>query len=74
MRGAHPSSWRAEALETLRLSVPLAAANMLQMAVYAIDVIFVARLGQTALAASAVGQPVRPDGVERLFAGGRWPR
>jgi MATE family multidrug resistance protein len=54
MRGAHPSSWRAEALETLRLSVPLAAANMLQMAVYAIDVIFVARLGQTALAASAL--------------------
>jgi hypothetical protein len=32
----------------------LAAANLLQMAVYAIDVIFVARLGQTPLAASSL--------------------
>ena len=39
---------------TLRLAVPLAAANLLQMAVYAIDVIFVARLGQQALAASSL--------------------
>jgi len=48
------SLWRTEALATLRLAVPLAAANMLQMAVYAVDVIFVARLGQTALAASSL--------------------
>lgn len=40
--------------ETLRLAVPLATANMLQMAVYAIDVIFVARLGQSELAASSL--------------------
>jgi MATE family multidrug resistance protein len=40
--------------ETLRLSLPLAAANMLQMAVYAVDVIFVARLGQASLAASSI--------------------
>ena len=38
----------------LRLAVPLAAANLLQMAVYAVDVIFVARLGQAALAASSL--------------------
>jgi MATE family multidrug resistance protein len=38
----------------LKLALPLAAANMLQMAVYAIDVIFVARLGQSQLAASSL--------------------
>lgn len=48
------SLWRAEALGTLQLAVPLAAANMLQMAVYAIDVVFVARLGQMQLAASSL--------------------
>ena len=38
----------------LWLAGPLVAANLLQMAVYAIDVIFVARLGQEALAASSL--------------------
>ena len=38
----------------MRLAAPLAAANVLQMAVYALDVIFVARLGPGALAASAL--------------------
>ncbi|MCC6829509.1 MAG: MATE family efflux transporter [Novosphingobium sp.] len=49
------SAFRVELGATLRLSGPLALANMLQMAVYAIDVIFVARLGQEALAASSLG-------------------
>lgn len=49
-----PSPFRAELAATLRLAGPLAAANLLQMAVYAIDVIFVARLGQEALAASSL--------------------
>lgn len=51
-----PSStpFRAELGATLRLAAPLAAANLLQMAVFAIDVIFVARLGQEALAASSL--------------------
>ncbi len=49
-----PSSFRAELGATARLAVPLAAANLLQMAVYAIDVIFVARLGEEALAASSL--------------------
>lgn len=44
----------AEMAATLRLAAPLAAANLLQMMVYAIDVIFVARLGQAALAASSL--------------------
>ncbi|WP_236672021.1 MATE family efflux transporter [Croceicoccus sp. YJ47] len=42
---------RDELRESTRLAAPLAAANLLQMAVYAIDVIFVARLGTEQLAA-----------------------
>jgi MATE family multidrug resistance protein len=49
-----PSTWRGETAATLRLAAPLAAANLLQMLVYAIDVIFVARLGEEALAASSL--------------------
>lgn len=52
---APASPLRSEFRATLRLAVPLAAANLLQMLVYAIDVIFVARLGQQALAASSLG-------------------
>ena len=55
MRGTgHPSPFRAELGATFRLAWPLALANLLQMAVYAIDVIFVARLGQDALAAASL--------------------
>jgi MATE family multidrug resistance protein len=54
MSRATTSPFRAELSATLRLAAPLAAANVLQMAVYAIDVIFVARLGQEALAASSL--------------------
>lgn len=49
-----PSTWRGELLALLRLAAPLAAANLLQMLVYAMDVIFVARLGDEALAASSL--------------------
>ena len=49
-----PSTWRSEFAETLRLAGPLALANLLQMLVYAIDVIFVARLGEQSLAASSL--------------------
>lgn len=48
----HP--WRTELGETLKLSWPLALANLLQMLTYAIDVIFIARLGEEPLAASAL--------------------
>ncbi|QUM72270.1 MATE family efflux transporter [Sphingopyxis granuli] len=50
-----PRTFRVEFRETLALAWPLAAANLLQMLVHAIDVIFVARLGDTALAASSLG-------------------
>ncbi|MBB4857648.1 MATE family multidrug resistance protein [Novosphingobium chloroacetimidivorans] len=46
--------FRAELAATLRLSAPLATANILQMAVFATDVMFVSRLGQEALAASSL--------------------
>ena len=46
--------FRAELGGMLRLAAPLALANLLQMAVYAVDVIFVARLGQEALAAASL--------------------
>jgi MATE family multidrug resistance protein len=50
--------WRRELRATLLLAAPLAAANLLQMLVYALDVIFVARLGEQALAASSLGVTV----------------
>lgn len=46
--------WRYEVVETFRLAWPLALANLLQMLVHAVDVIFVARLGERELAASAL--------------------
>lgn len=49
-----PSTWRGEIAATYRLAWPLALANLLQMLVHAIDVIFVARLGEQALAASSL--------------------
>lgn len=54
MFGTAPSTWRGEIAATLRLAGPLAAANLLQMLVYAMDVIFVARLGEEALAAASL--------------------
>jgi multidrug resistance protein, MATE family len=48
------ASWRAEIAATFSLSWPLALANLLQMLIYAIDVIFIARLGEAPLAASAL--------------------
>lgn len=48
------AAWRAELRETFRLAWPLALANLLQMLVHAVDVIFVARLGERELAASAL--------------------
>ena len=46
--------WRDEFRATLKLSWPLATANILQMLIYAIDVFFVARLGEFELAASSL--------------------
>jgi len=55
LSGPAPATATDELRALLRLAVPLAAANLLQMAVYAIDVIFVARLGPVELAASTLG-------------------
>ena len=46
--------WRAEIAATFRLAWPLALANLLQMLIWAIDVFFVARLGEFELAASSL--------------------
>lgn len=46
--------WGQEIRATLSLAGPLAAANLLQMLTYAIDVIFIARLGEQELAGSAL--------------------
>jgi len=57
MRHATPLSapgWGQEIRATLALAGPLAAANLLQMLTYAVDVIFIARLGEAQLAASAL--------------------
>ena len=53
-RSAPPSTFGAELRATLRLAAPLALANLLQMAVFATDVMFVARLGERSLAASSL--------------------
>jgi MATE family multidrug resistance protein len=46
--------WRGEVVATLALAWPLVVANLAQMLVYAVDVIFVARLGAETLAASSL--------------------
>lgn len=50
-----PQTDRAEFRALARLAGPLVAANLLQMAVAAVDVIFVARLGTVDLAAATLG-------------------
>ncbi|GAA4774844.1 MATE family efflux transporter [Stakelama sediminis] len=55
LAGPPPRSWRGELRALLKLALPLVGANLLQMAVYSSDVIFVARLGTDALAAATLG-------------------
>jgi MATE family multidrug resistance protein len=47
-------SWSGELRATLLMAGPLAGANLLQMLTYSVDVIFIARLGDEPLAASAL--------------------
>jgi len=49
-----PPGWGQELRATAALAGPLAAANLLQMLTYAVDVIFIARLGEQQLAGSAL--------------------
>jgi MATE family multidrug resistance protein len=55
LAGPVPASTRAELGALLRLSGPLVGANLLQMGVYAVDVMFVARLGAIDFAAATLG-------------------
>ena len=56
-QATHPDTpgWGQELRATLALAVPLALTNLLQMLIHAVDVIFIARLGDTPLAASSLG-------------------
>jgi multidrug resistance protein, MATE family len=49
-----PRRWTDELRAMLGLAAPMVGANLLQMAVFAVDVVFVARLGPVALAASSL--------------------
>ena len=51
---ATPTRWSDEWRATLSLAAPLVVANLLHMAVFAIDVVFIARLGPTELAAASL--------------------
>ena len=53
--GPLPATHRGEFAALMRLAGPLVAANLLQMAIAAVDVIFVARLGTVDLAAATLG-------------------
>jgi MATE family multidrug resistance protein len=55
LAGHAPRSDRAELAALVRLAGPLVGANLLQMAVFAIDVVFVAKLGAVELAAATLG-------------------
>ena len=55
LAGPPPASARGEAIALLRLAAPLVGANLLQMGVYAVDVMFVARLGPVDFAAATLG-------------------
>lgn len=53
--GTAPATAGAEMRALVALATPLVVANLLHMAIYATDVIFVARLGTTELAAATLG-------------------
>jgi MATE family multidrug resistance protein len=55
LAGAAPASMRAEFGALCALSAPLVGANLLQMGVYAVDVMFVSRLGTVDFAAATLG-------------------
>jgi putative MATE family efflux protein len=50
-----PSPWRTEFTAMLALALPMVGSNLLQMGVYAVDVMFVARLGTVEFAAATLG-------------------
>lgn len=57
-RGAQAALWRAEALETVRLAVPMAATQLGQIAMMTTDLALLGRLGDTVVAGAALGHTV----------------
>ena len=55
LTGPPPPTLADEVRALVRLAGPLVGANLLHMAVFAVDVVFVARLGTTELAAATIG-------------------
>lgn len=55
LAGPPSQTWVDELVALVRLAAPLVGANLLQMAVYAVDVMFVARLGPVPFAAATLG-------------------
>lgn len=55
LAGPPPKTARGEFTALVALASPLVLANLLQMAIYAVDVVFVARLGTVELAAATLG-------------------
>ena len=55
LAGPAPATWREELAALVRLALPLVGGNLLQMAVYAVDVMFVSRLGAVPFAAATLG-------------------
>ena len=55
LAGTASATWRQELAALSRLALPLVGGNLLQMAVYAVDVMFVSRLGPVPFAASTLG-------------------
>ena len=51
---APSADWSTEWRAMLRLAAPLVGANLLQMAIFAVDVVFIARIGPQELAASSL--------------------
>lgn len=52
------SAWRTEALETVRLAVPMAATQLGQIAMMTTDLALLGRLGETVVAGAALGHTV----------------
>ena len=55
LAGPKPATWPDEMRALVALAAPLVGGNLLQMAIYSVDVLFVAHLGQVAFASATLG-------------------
>src|SRR5215510_2983079 len=58
VKGHHLAAWTAEARELVKLAGPLAATQLMQMAILKSEVIMLWRVGKEAIAAAALGNTV----------------